>query len=99
MKRRIHMGRRDQGHAFQGLETALGLAGLGGLGAKAVHKGAHMGYFTLLFIVCGLLLGQLFYTLLFKGRVITGIEGNVLLFHMGDAVNDAVQKVPIMGDQ
>ena len=58
VKRRVDMRRGDQLHALQGLQSALGLARLGGLGAEALDEGVHVRDLALLLFVLRLLTGQ-----------------------------------------
>jgi len=93
------MGRGYQFHALQGLEAALSLTGLGGLGAKALHIAVDVCNLTLLLFKYRLLVGQAFCTDMFKGRVVAGVEGDAILFDVGDVVGDCVEEVTVVGDQ
>ncbi len=61
------MGRRYRFHALQGLQAALGLTGLGGLGPKTTDKGLNVGDLPLLAREQGGLLGHTLGPLLLEG--------------------------------
>src|SRR5690606_16652797 len=73
------MGRRDQLHALQFLEPALGLLGLGGFGPEAAYEAFDFRHPLLLLGVLGLLLGQAFRSEAFKGAVVAPVQGEFLL--------------------
>ena len=93
------MRRCNQLHALQGLQAALGLPRLGGLGAEAIDKGADMGNLPLLFRVLRLLAGQMLRAQALEGRVVAAVEGDPLAIQHGDVGRHAVEKIPIVGDQ
>ena len=90
------MGGGDHFHAFQGLDAALGLTGLGGLGAKAVDEFLHMGDFPLLFLIGRLLLGEQFGAAPLEGGVVAGKERHLLLFNTHNVARHLIQKVTVM---
>ncbi len=93
------MGRRDQCHAFQCLDSALCLTGLGGFGLEAAHEVFHMCPLGLLFLKGLLLLCQLFSALNFKGAVVAAVGCECALVQMDNLVAYCVDKVAIVGNQ
>ncbi len=75
---RVDMGRAEQFHALQGLESALGLARLGRLGAEPGNVLLHVLALGLLLLVGGLLLAQAFGTGPFELAVTATVEGQLL---------------------
>ena len=70
-------GDHDPVQLLQGLDTALHLAGLGGLGAEAVHEGLHVGDLALLLVEPRLLVGQPLSAGALEGRVVARVLGAV----------------------
>ncbi|VVO45435.1 hypothetical protein PS723_06624 [Pseudomonas fluorescens] len=93
------MGGRQLFHALQGLDPALGLTGLGGLGLETRDVAFHMRTLRLLLLVGLLLLGQTFGASTFESAVTTTIERDLALIDVGHMVDHGVEEVPVVGDQ
>ena len=96
---RIDVRRRDARHALEGLEAALGLAGLGGLGAEALDEGLHVLDLALLAREQRGLLGQLRTALGLEVRVVAAVGNGLAVFEIDDAVDDAVEELAVMRDE
>ena len=93
------MGRGDALHALQGLDAALGLAGLGGLGAEALDEALDAADLLLLADKGGLALAQAFGAQGLEGAVVAGVKIQLTLLDVGDLADDGVQEVAVVGDQ
>ena len=93
------MGRRQLFHAFQGLDPALGLAGLGSLGLEPCDVAFHVRTLRLLLFKGLLLLGQAFGTRAFERGIAATVKGDFLLFDMGDVIDHGVEEIPVVGNQ
>ena len=98
-ERGIDVGRRDQFHPLQRLDPALRLAGLGGLGAKALDEAMQVRALALLALVQGLLLGQALGANALEGRVAARVQRQAPLFDVGDVADHRIEEVAIVGDQ
>ncbi len=78
VERRVDMRRAEQLHALQCLESALGLTGLGRLGAEAGDVLLHVFALRLLFLEGGLLLAQTLGAGAFELAVATPVQGQLL---------------------
>jgi hypothetical protein len=99
VERAIDMGRGDALHALQGLDAALGLAGLGGLGAEALDEALDAADFLLLADEGGLALAQAFGAQGLEGAVVAGVKIQMALLDMGNLADDGVQEVAVVGNQ
>ncbi len=86
-------------HAFQRLDPALCLTGLGGLGLEARDVLFHVRTLRLLLLVGLLLLGQTFGTSPLEGAVAAAIESDPALLDMGDVIDHGIQKIAVVGNQ
>ena len=96
MEGRVDMGGRDLLHAFQGLDPALGLARLGGLGAEALDKGMHVRDLALLAFEVRLLVGQPFGAYMLERTVVARVQRRLLLLDVQYVAAYAVQKIAVM---
>ena len=99
MKRIIHVRRGNQLHAFQHLDTALRLLGLGGLCAETINIALQMGDFLLLALKQRLLLRQFRRPLALEGGVVASVFVQRLLLDMQDFIDNRVEEIAVMGDQ
>ena len=95
----VHMGGGDQLHALQGLQSALGLTGLGGLGPEALDEAVDVRHLALLTLVGRLLLGEPLGALALEGGIVPRIEGQSLALQVQGVLHHRVQEVPVVGDQ
>ena len=86
-------------HPLHGFQPALGLTGLGGLVAEAVHIGLHVGHLPLLLLVHGLLLGQLLGALQLEVGVAAGVFVELAVLDVDDAVDDRIEEVAVVRNQ
>ncbi len=98
-KGRGAVGRGHLLHALQGLEPALGLAGLGGLGSEAIDEALDAGDLRLLLRVGGLALAALLGVLGLEGREAAVVQPQLAVLQMGHVVHHGVEEVPVVGDQ
>ena len=99
MKIGINMRRRYFGHALQHLKTALCLPCFRRLVAKPIDIALDMFDLGLLARIHGLLLRELFRPLGLELTVIASEKMDPLVFDMGNARTDLIQKIAIMGDK
>ncbi|MCY1404087.1 hypothetical protein D9M71_192870 [compost metagenome] len=99
VKRRVHMRRRQFFHALQGLDPALRLAGLGGLGLEAGDVLFHVRALRLLLLVGLLLLRQALGTGALEGGVATLVQVQLALLDVQHMVDHGVEEVAVVGDQ
>jgi len=93
------VGRRQFFHALQRLDPALGLTGLGGLGLEPCDVAFHVRTLRLLLLERLLLLGQALGTRTFERGVAATVEGDLLLFDVGDVVDHSIEEIPVVGNQ
>ncbi len=99
VERRINVGRRQLFHALQRLDPALGLTGLGGLGLEPGDVAFHVRALRLLLLESLLLLRQTLGTRAFERGVAATVEGDFLLFDVGDVVDHGIEEIPVVGNQ
>ncbi|MNZ89409.1 hypothetical protein D3C78_1083330 [compost metagenome] len=99
VERRIDVGSGQLFHPLQGLDPALGLTGLGGLGLEAGDVAFHVRTLRLLLLVGLLLLGQTFGTGALEGAVATAVQGDLALIDVGHVVDHGIEEVPVVGNQ
>ena len=91
--------RRGEGlHAFQFLEAALGLLGLGGLVAEAAHEVIDFGYAALLLLEAGLLVGQALGAQALEVGVVALVGLQLLVLDLQDAPAGGVDEVAVVGN-
>ena len=90
--------RFEGGEFFQGLDAGLGLAGLGGLGAEAVHERLHVGALGGDALGGAALLHGLLGADAHELVVTAGGQTDFLAVEMGDGVHRAVQQAAIVAD-
>ena len=90
------MGRSNQLHSLQCLDTALGLPGLCCLCAESPDKVLHVRDLALLFVVVALLLREASSFQVFKRRVVTGKQLNALLVQVSNKADAFIQELPVM---
>src|SRR6185437_2310714 len=97
---RLFLGRHlDLGHALELLDAALHLRGLGGGVAEAVDEDLELLAPLLLVLVGGADLGQAVVLLAQEAGVVSGVERDLGLGHVGDAVHHGIEEVAIVGDE
>nr|VVM92611.1 hypothetical protein PS652_02868 [Pseudomonas fluorescens] len=99
IERRIDVGRRQLFHALQGLDPALRLAGLGGLGLEPGDVLFHVRALRLLLLVGLLLLRQALGTGALERSVAATVEGQLALLDVGDVINHGIEEIPVVGNQ
>ena len=92
------MGRGDQRHALQHFQAALCLPGFRGLVTESIHITLDVFNLFLLAREHRLLLRQRLSAARFKLTIVAGVQADLLMFDVGDAGTDLVQKIPVMGD-
>ena len=93
------MGGQDLLHPLHGFEPALGLTGLGGLVAEAIHIGLHVGHLPLLLLVHGLLLGQVLGPLQFEVGVAAAVFVELAVLDMDDAIHHGIEEVAVVRNE
>src|SRR6266568_3295007 len=88
----------DALNAFQFLDAALHLLGIGGLITEAVNKGLELRDALAVMAVCGLELCLAFGFLSEKLLVIVRIEGDALVPYFGRVGDSDIEKITIMRD-
>ena len=82
-------------HSGQHLNSALRLAGLAGLGPKAVDEALHMLSFGQLTLALRRLMGQIFVACADEAIVVALITDELAALQMNDAVHDPIEQISI----
>ncbi len=99
VKRRIDVGRRNQLHALERLQPALGLAGFARLVAESLDEPPHVGDLALLLAAIRLALGELGGALRLEGRVVAAVDAYPGALHVGDVTDQRIDELAIVGNQ